>query len=310
MLHRRHSRSFRLEANIQLRHLTTFAAVADTLNFTHAAERVHLSQSSVTEQIQALEADLGTRLFDRSRRKLMLTRAGERLVAYAAELLRLAEETHSAIADAGSVVAGSLVIGGLETLCANRLPQLLAEFHRRYPAVELALKTADSGGLRSGVKSGALDIGFLFGEAKASLDIQGEAVAEDALMIVMPAGHRLAKHAMIGPESLAGEVFLVTPTGCIYRRMFDEAFAATLPASPRIIGEFASIGSIKGLVEAGLGCAMVPRSALVPARDLVVAVPWSGTSSTVPLTMIWRARRARPPATAAFLAVARESFGR
>ncbi len=285
-------------------------AVADTLNFTRAAERVHLAQSSVTEQIQALETDLGTRLFDRSRRKLTLTPAGERLVTYAAELLKLAEETHSAIADAGSVVAGSLVIGGLETLCANRLPQLLAEFHRRYPAVKLALKTADSGGLRSGIKSGALDIGFLFGEAKESPDIRGEAVAEDALMIIVPAGHRLAKHAMIGPASIAGEVFLVTSPGCIYRNMFDEAFAATLPESPRIIGEFASIGSIKGLVEAGLGCAMVPRSALAAAHDLVVAIPWSGTNPTTPLTMIWRARRARPPATAAFLAVAREHFGR
>ncbi|MGV2103950.1 LysR family transcriptional regulator [Rhizobium sp. 21-4511-3d] len=153
---------FRVEVVIQLRHLTTFAAVAETLNFTRAAERVHLSQSSVTEQIQALETDLGTKLFDGSRRKLTLTPAGLRLIDDAAELLKLAKETHSVVAEAGEVVSGRLVIGALETLCVSRLPKLLAEFHRRFPMVELDLKTADSGALRSGVKSGVMDVAFVF----------------------------------------------------------------------------------------------------------------------------------------------------
>ncbi|WP_449099932.1 LysR family transcriptional regulator [Rhizobium sp. 21-4511-3d] len=151
-----------MEVVIQLRHLTTFAAVAETLNFTRAAERVHLSQSSVTEQIQALETDLGTKLFDGSRRKLTLTPAGLRLIDDAAELLKLAKETHSVVAEAGEVVSGRLVIGALETLCVSRLPKLLAEFHRRFPMVELDLKTADSGALRSGVKSGVMDVAFVF----------------------------------------------------------------------------------------------------------------------------------------------------
>jgi DNA-binding transcriptional LysR family regulator len=301
----RNLRSLDWRKPIQLRHLTTFAAVAETLNFTRAAERVHLSQSSVTEQIQALEADLGTPLFDRSRRKLALTPAGQRLVSYAAELLSLAEETHSAVAEAGGAVSGSLVAGGLETLCTSWLPKLLAEFHRRYPAVEIALKTLDSGGVLTGVRSGALDVGFLFGETPETPDIRAETVAEDELLIIVPPNHRLAMHAEVGPENLAGEALLVTPPGCIYRRMFDETFAA-LPQNPTIVGEFASLGSIRALVEAGLGCALVPRSALLSEPGRVVAIPWSGTSRTTPVTMIWRARRTRLPATTAFLAIARE----
>ena len=77
---------------MQLRHLRTFAAVASTLNITRAAEQVHLAQSSVTEQIQTLEADLGTALFDRARRGLQLTEAGRRLLEFAEPLLTLADD--------------------------------------------------------------------------------------------------------------------------------------------------------------------------------------------------------------------------
>ncbi|NGO53772.1 LysR family transcriptional regulator [Allomesorhizobium camelthorni] len=294
---------------MQLRHLNTFAAVADTLNFTRAAERVHLSQSSVTEQIQTLEADLGIRLFDRSRRRLSLTPAGQRLLGYATELLKLADEAHSAVAEASDTISGSLVIGGLETLCATRLPELIAEFHRRYSAVELTLKTADSGGLRSGIRSGDLDVGFFFGEAPAATDVQSVSVAEEQLLIILPPDHRLAGRKEVGPEDLADDAFLVTQPGCVYRKMFDEAFAGTPPERPKPVGEFASIGSIRGLVEAGLGCALVPRSALAVHPGHLVAIPWSGRSRTTPVTMMWRRRRVHAPAIAAFLATARECLG-
>src|SRR5882757_7280417 len=90
---------------MQLRHLKTFAAVASTLNITRAGEKVHLAQSSVTEQIQSLEADLGAPLFDRSRHRLRLTEAGRRLLEYAGDLLSLADEARSAVADAAGLVA-------------------------------------------------------------------------------------------------------------------------------------------------------------------------------------------------------------
>ncbi|MDH6234142.1 DNA-binding transcriptional LysR family regulator [Mesorhizobium soli] len=292
---------------MQLRHLRTFVAVADTLNFTRAAERIHLSQSSVTEQVQTLEADIGARLFDRSRKGITLTPAGERLLGYAAELLKLAEEAQSAVTGA-SDVSGSLTIGGLETLCTARLSQLLAEFHRRHPTVELTLRTADSSGLRSGIRSGDLDVGFIFGQAMAGLDLQSETVMQEDLLVILPAGHRLAGRLEAGPEDLAEDVFLVTQEGCVYRRMFDEAFAQSLPERPKLVGEFASIGSIRGLVDAGLGCALVPRAALLEQSERLVAIAWKGSSRTVPMTMMWRRKRVRSPAVAAFLTTAREFF--
>ena len=292
---------------MQLRHLRTFATVAQTLNFTRAAERIHLAQSSVTEQIQALESDLGVPLFDRSNRRLTLTPAGERLVGYAAEMLRLAGQARSAVADAAGTVSGRLVVGGLETLCATRLPNLLAAFHRLHPAVDLTVKTADSGALRSGVRSGDVDVGFCFGDAPAGPEFRGEAVGQEDLLVMLPPNHRLAGRDEIGPEDLADEAFLVTQPGCVYRRMFDEAFAEDLPHRPKVVGEFASIGSIRGLVQAGLGCALAPRAALEGGPDGPLAVGWAGRHRRTPVTMIWRGGRPAA-ATAAFLAVARQGL--
>jgi DNA-binding transcriptional LysR family regulator len=294
---------------VQFRHLKTFTAVANTLNFTCAAEHVHLSQSSVTEQIQALEADLGMTLFDRSRRRLTLTPAGERLLGYAAELINLADEAYSEVASTSAAISGNLVIGGLETLCSTRLPELLAEFKRRYPAVEMKLKTADSGGLRDGIRNGDLDVSFFFGDAPVATDVRSEVVAEEELLIILPPNHQLAGHAAIKPEDLTDEPFLVTQPGCVYPRMFEEAFAATLPERPKRVGECASIGSIRGLVEAGLGCALVPRSALTAQPAHVVVVPRAGAGGTTPVTMMWRHRRVQSKATSAFVATAREYLG-
>src|SRR3954471_8084889 len=119
---------------MELRHLKTFVAAATTLNFTRAAQQVHLAQSSVTEQIQTLEDDLGTPLFDRSRRKLSLTEAGRRMLEYANDLLSLANEAHNAVADASRKTAGTLRLGGLESLCATLLPPVIAAFHQAHPS--------------------------------------------------------------------------------------------------------------------------------------------------------------------------------
>lgn len=286
-------------------------AVASTLNVTRAAERVHLAQSSVTGQIQALEEALGATLFDRSRRGLRLTPAGQRLQDYAAKLLALADEARAAVASAGEAVAGRLVIGGLETLCAMRLPALLAAYRQRCPDVEVTLKAANSGELRGAVKSGTADVCFVFGDVADDPELEREAVAQEALALIAPPGHRLSARRTLAFADLADEPFLVTETGCVYRRMFERAFAPLAGAGPRIAGEYGSIAAIRTLVEAGEGCALLPRfvvaDAVAAGRSAVL--PWPGEEPHVSATMIWRRRRAQVPALREFIDLARVRFG-
>jgi DNA-binding transcriptional LysR family regulator len=161
--------------------------------------------------------------------------------------------------------------------------------------------------LRSWTRNGDLDLSFFFGDVPAMPEIQSEPVAEEQLLIILPPNHRLAGCKEIRPEDLAEDAFLVTQTGCVYRKMFDEAFAAT--ESPKLIGEFASIASIRGLVEAGLGCALIPRSAVSEPSANLIAIPWAGKNRTAAVMMTWRRRRVRSPAITAFLATARECLG-
>lgn len=295
---------------MQLRHLRTFAAAADSLSFTRAAERVHLSQSSVTEQIQALETDLGTPLFDRSRRQLRLTPAGRRLLDYADEILALASEAAAAVLDAAGEDGGTLSIGGLETLCANWLPPLLAAFRLDHPAVRLRLTAAGSGALAVGLKSGELDVCFAFEGAASEPDLLCATVGEDELLIVAPAAHRLAGRAAIAREDLAGEPFLVTETGCTYRRMFDRAFPAGTAGQPRIVGEFGSIATIERLVRAGTGCAILPRLAIAAGSAGMAVLPWADGLGPIGVQMLWRRRRVQPPALRLFLDRVRDPRGR
>lgn len=292
---------------MQLRHLKTFVAVASDLNITRAAERIHLAQSSVSEQMQALEADLNAALFDRTGRKLKLTGAGQRLLDHAQELLARAEEARAAVAAAANMTTGTLAIGGLETLCASYLPPLLAHFGTEHPTVQLQLKSAGSGELRSGLKSGALDVSFAFGEPPDVPELKHEVVAEEELVVALPAGHRLAGQIAASAEDLHDEPFLVTEQGCVYRQMFETGFTQN-GMRPRIAVELGSIAAIRKLVAEGAGCALIPRVAAEAGDRRIVALPWTGDHSPVPVTMIWHGRRSKRPAVRLFLEAARRHF--
>src|SRR3954465_14850824 len=145
----------------ELRPLRPFRVVARTLNFTHAAAELHYAQSSVTEQIQALEAELGSKLFERGRR-LGLPGAGERLVGYADQVLELVEEARAAVDEERGEPEGDLTIGALETLCTHWVPPILAAYRARWPRVRLSVKEGGRGELYRGVRESEMDVCVTF----------------------------------------------------------------------------------------------------------------------------------------------------
>ncbi|MEJ2630466.1 MAG: LysR family transcriptional regulator [Acidihalobacter sp.] len=295
---------------MNLRTLETFVAVAKYLNVTHAAAQIHRAQSSVSEQIQSLEADFGVALFDRSGRKLSLTSAGVCLLEYALEMLALADEARGAVKDAVGLVDGSLSVGGLETLCAKRLVAPVAKFCRQFPKAEVRLESSGSENLRNEVKSGRLDVGFMFGPAPDDPELDGEALTAEPLVIIVPTNHRFAGSDALTAAEFADEPFLVTEVGCVYRRMFDEVFPASAKVRPSIVGEFSSIAAIRGMVEVGHGCALVPRVAVADAvaDGKVGACSWNDGVVSTPLSVIWRRRRIQARILREFLATTRENL--
>ncbi len=275
---------------MDLKRLKTFVRVARTLNLSEAARQIHRTQSSVTEQIQALEADLGVALFDRSNRRLALTAAGACLLDYANRLIDLADEARDAVLAAAGSARRTLDVGGIETLAAAFLPDAVTHMAAAHPDIAVRVTVAQTSALHAQVKDGTLDAALFFGTRPSSDDVACSVIAHAPLVLVVPPGHPLAARARAGHDDVAHERFLVTGSGCAYRRMFEAAFRSCVDGEPVIAGEFDSVAAIVRLVERGLGCAIVPRMVPALANARVEIVPWHGEGATVPVSIAHRLR--------------------
>ncbi|TRC93261.1 LysR family transcriptional regulator [Mesorhizobium sp. WSM4303] len=287
--------------------LKTFLAVARNRNITRAAREVHLAQSSVSDQIQALESELGVALFIRSRQGLHLTAAGEALKPYAEEILQLAEEARIAVEARTGTTAATVTVGALETIAAVKLPQWLAAFRGDHPEIGLRLKIAGSDALLRQLEEGNIDVAFCFDKGGLDERLARRTISAEPLVLV--ASDEYATASGQGDlAALASMRFVVTEPGCVYRHLFDTAFAET--ATPKLAAEVGSIGAIASLVATGIGMGLVPRLAVAEALDRgeIVELPWPGSAQAASLVMIWRRRRVQPPALKLLLAAAGETF--
>ncbi|TPJ23607.1 LysR family transcriptional regulator [Mesorhizobium sp. B2-7-2] len=290
--------------------LKTFLAVARTRNVTRAAREVNLAQSSVSDQIQALETELGASLFTRSRQGLTLTPAGEALKPYAEDLLALADEARAAIDATSAEAGGGLSIGALETIAAARLAPWLAGFRADHPGIDIKLRIAGSGELLRRLGDGEIDVVFCFEQSNAGEPdprFARRLVAAEPLALIAPPGDNRADVDLV---ALAEKQFVATETGCVYRAMVDKAFAEAGLGNPNLAAEAGSIDAIAGLVAAGAGFGLVPRLAVAAAIDRgeVSELAWPGPVRSADVVMIWRRRRVQPPALKALLTAVGEGF--
>jgi DNA-binding transcriptional LysR family regulator len=294
---------------MEIRQLETFRAVAAQLSFTRAAAALGYAQSSVTAQVQALEAELGVNLFDRLGRRVALTDAGDRLLEYADRLLSLAEEARAAVAD-GAEPAGTLTVGAPETILTYRLPLVLRRFRARFPRVRLVFRPTPNADLQRAIGDGTLDVGFGLGAPQRSSGLAVELLCAEPLAVVAAGEHPLAGIAEVGPADLQRETLLLTRPGCGYRALFASTLAAS-GIQPAATLDFGSVEAIKQCVAAGLGVAALPCVAVASelAEARLVALNWSGPPLEVATQMLWHPARAWAAALRAFLEIARETAG-
>src|SRR6202008_589160 len=213
-------------------------------------------QSNVTQRVKALEAEIGTTLFERHSRGMTLTGAGRRLLPYAQRMAELSREAVLAARDDGEP-KGPLSIGSMETTAAVRLPNLLADFHRRFPAVRLTLRTATTADLVAGVLDGSLDGAFVAGPIEHA-DLASTVAFHEELVLVS-ARHikSLAELRAATPES--GPTALVFRTGCTYRQRLEQVLTEFgWPSATRF--ELGTLDGMVGCVAAGMGVTLLPRA--------------------------------------------------
>jgi LysR family transcriptional regulator, cell division regulator len=241
---------------VELIDLVTFSAVARNGGITRAAEELNTVQSNITQRVKALEAEIGTALFERHSRGMTLTGAGRRLFPYAQRMAALSREAVLAARDDGEP-KGPLAIGSMETTAAVRLPTLFGEFHRRFPKVTLTLKTATTADLVAGVLDGTLDGAFVAAPIEHG-DLISTVAFHEELVLVTPRRF-VSLAALRAGTAESGPTALVFRSGCTYRQRLEQLLTDLgWPSAARF--ELGTLDGMIGCVAAGVGVSVLPRA--------------------------------------------------
>ena len=245
------------------RRLEVFAAVAARRSFSDAARVLHLSQSAVSQHIAALEAELGTRLFDRTTRRVRPTVAGVALQSRVDALLRDYAEARRAVAAAEGRIAGDLRIAASLTIGAYVLPAELAGLVQHHPDVRLRMTIMNTEQVVDALLQGRVDVGFVEGSVQSEgIDVQP--FRSDELVLIAPRGHRFASVDSVAVEDLRTEPFVLREEGSGTREVAETHLRAAgiAPELLRVAAVLSGIDAIKATVAAGLGVSIISRSAL------------------------------------------------
>src|SRR6266446_5070612 len=210
--------------------LTTFIFVAKLKSFSRAGQKVFRSQSAVSAQIRQLEQAYKARLLDRSAKSVELTPAGEVLFEYAEKLLRMRDESIQVVADRGNVVQGPIVFGANEATCLYLLPNIFAEFQRRYPLVHISIYRNFSHKILQRVEDGSIDVGIVTLPIKAP-NLKVHHIYKDRLRFMVSAKNPLANRSKITLAEVAGQPLIFPRTG-FTRQVLDKLFRPYRPRLP------------------------------------------------------------------------------
>jgi DNA-binding transcriptional LysR family regulator len=295
---------------MELRELAAFRAVATTGSVTKAASLLNYVQSSVTAQVQSLEADLERQLFDRVGRRLVLNDAGKRLLPYAEHILGLVTEARGALSADATEVRGTVSIGAPESLCTYRLPKVLQACRTRFPAIQLVFRPLAADELRREVSTGALDVAFLLDEPTRARGLCVETLIDEPIIVLAAPDHPLAGRSAVTPLDLKGESILLTEAGCTYRGLFLRILGNAGVYPPTVL-EFGSVEAIKQCIIAGMGLTVLPEVAVKAelASGRLARLRWTGPEMSMATQLIWHPDRQAATALAAFLALVREGIG-
>lgn len=288
---------------MELTQIESFLRVAELGSITRAAETLCLTQPAVTQQVRALERELGAPLFDRTGRGMALTAAGESFLVAARRSLELLAEGRLLVQSLEAGEGGRLQIGAGVTTCIFRLPPVLRLFRERRPQVEVVVRTGRSQEIAAQVQERRLDLGLVTSDI-AHPDLHAERLFEEEIVLVTPAGGAEVE------RRLEAAPLILYPPGSGFREYLDRVFAEA-GIRVRVIMETDSVEAIKGFVEVGLGMSFLPEAAV---REEVTAgrLTRAGAPGLPPLrrstSVLHRRDRHLSGAARGFLEVLREQF--
>ena len=282
---------------MELRHLRYFVAVGEEQHYGRAAQRLRMAQPALSRQIQALEEELGFKLFDRLARGVKISEAGKLFLKDARNVLEQVREAALSAKRVAVGQAGTLRVGFVESISWHGVvPDSLREFRERQPDVELQLRPLSSLEQIEAVEAGRLDAGFVFTIAIISRELAQLEVAALHLMLAVPKGHALTKSRNVRLRDLKDASFIWFPrreSPVYYDRLMNECFRGGLK-SPHIVQEAVNEATILSLVSCRMGVAFVSSATQWRCPQGVVLLPITDLNLPLLFALVWRKDNTSP----------------
>jgi len=245
------------------RRLKIFHTVARLLNFTKAAEELHMTQPAVTFQIRQLEEQFNTRLFDRTHNKVTLTDVGKQVYSYSERILKLYEEMTRNITEMTGDVSGAVTLGASTTIAEYMLPLLIGEFKNKFPEVMINLRESNTEDIVSMVENNDIDLGIVEGSVN-NKNLVVEECKMDHLVVIMPNNHMLASEKKLRVEDFVSYPFISREHGSGTQEVITNYVEKHGNGEDlNICFELSSPEAIKGAVEAGMGLSIVSSATII-----------------------------------------------
>lgn len=244
---------------MEMHQLRYFIAVARERSFSRAAEKCHVAQPSLSQQIQKLEAELDEPLFIRTRSEAKLTGAGEKLMPRALRILEEAEAARREARESGSLLRGTINLGVLPTIAPYLLPGIIRSFARKFPGIQIVVHEDTTARLvRLAIEH---DIDLAIASAPINDErVEARTLFEEELLLALPPDHPLAARSRIRPADIEGQSFIVMREGhCLGDQTLG--FCDRGDIHPRISFRSAQLQTLQALVSSGLGLSLVPEMA-------------------------------------------------
>ena len=246
---------------MEIRQLKAFLAIAEARTFTAAAQRIHYTQAALSMQIKQLEREVGVPLFTRMPRRVVLTEAGERLLARAQHIMREHDAALAELAELAGAEHGRLRVGSASAMVsAEALPAILKKLRKAHVHAEVSVTSGTSEELVRRILGGELDAAFVSLPVQAR-NVETELLSQDQLVAVASPRHALAGQRVVSAFALAGEKLILGERGGNTRRLIDEFFAEA-GLKPTVAMELSRQAAIRNMVAADMGVGIVPLSAV------------------------------------------------
>ncbi|KWV52573.1 hypothetical protein AS156_10275 [Bradyrhizobium macuxiense] len=279
-----------------LRHLRYFVAIGEELNFTRAAERLHIAQPPLSQQIRQLEEELGVTLLQRNSRPVRRTEAGELFLARARVLLASLDDAVADTRRVGRGQAGKLAIGFVGSAMFAGLPDIVGAYRDEHPDVALVLDEMLAADIAEALRRRRIDVGIARPALLPEAGLAQRLILEEPYVAALPRAHPLAARSDIALGELSDDAFVLYPARpepSVTSLIVTACQAAGF--TPRLAQEVLHLQTAIGLIAAGVGVSLVPKAAARAQSGRGVAyVPLTAPAVVAPLTIAWREEDASP----------------